>query len=154
MPSVNQIIDAYGLSPHPEGGYYKEVYRSGQVVVSSAAAANRSAVTHIYFLLATGQVSRFHRVAHDEIWNFYEGDPLKIVQYDGETMTETVVGPRSSSYVCVVAGGRFQAAESMGAYSLAGCTVAPGFEFSDFSFLSSEERKRMRATFPGYKKFG
>jgi len=154
MSSVNQIIDAYGLSPHPEGGYYKEVYRSGQVVVSSTAAASRSAVTHIYFLLAAGQVSRFHRVAHDEIWNFYEGDPLKIVQYDGETMTETVVGPRSGSYACVVAGGRFQAAESMGAYSLFGCTVAPGFEFADFSFLTEEERKRMCATFPGHKKFG
>lgn len=84
------IIDALELSPHPEGGYFKEIYRSETTVLSPHAGEMRSALTDIYFLLISGQVSRFHRVLHDEIWHFYEGAPLMLVEIeaDGSLMRE------------------------------------------------------------------
>ena len=135
---MEQLIDRYKLVPHPEGGYFREVFRSGHKVFSSVADAKRDAVTHIYFLLTTGQVSRFHTVLHDEIWNFYQGSPLRLVQYDGTKLQEEIIGAGCSSYVSFVAGRLYQAAESTGEYSLVGCTVAPGFDFGDFSFLSDD----------------
>ena len=133
---MQQLIDKYKLVPHPEGGYFREVFRSGQTVFSSVAHTNRDAVSHIYFLLTKGQVSRFHKVLHDEIWNFYAGAPLRLMKYDGGRIEEEIIGTDGNSYVSFVAGGLYQAAESTGEYSLVGCTVAPGFEFGDFSFLS------------------
>lgn len=132
---MQQLIDRYDLLPHPEGGYYREVYRSQQRVRSVAAQTERQAVTHIYFLLVHGQVSRFHKVRHDEVWNFYEGAPLRLLTSDGTSIREHLLGPETA-YAGFVAGGYFQAAESTGAYSLVGCTVAPGFEFEDFTFLA------------------
>ncbi|MEW6672991.1 MAG: cupin domain-containing protein [Thermodesulfobacteriota bacterium] len=142
----HQLIDRYRLIPHPEGGCYREVYRSGQTLLSPAAGKARSALTHIYFLLAAGQVSRFHKVIHDEVWNFYEGDPLKLIQYDGVKVTEVIIGVAGGDFVSVVKGGVFQAAESTGAFSLAGCTVAPGFEFEDFSFLADDSELKIKLT--------
>lgn len=133
---MQYLIDRYELSPHPEGGYYKEVYRSRQTVVSPEVDAERQAVTHIYFLLTKGQISRFHRVCHDEIWNFYEGSPLRLISFDGVTVQEQLLGPDGTDYVGIIEGGLFQAAESTGEYSLVGCSVAPGFDFTDFSFLA------------------
>ena len=133
---MKELIDRYGLRPHPEGGFYREIYRSPQTV-TAAAGAGRRALTHIYFLLLAGQISRFHRVCHDEVWNFYEGAPLTLVTFDGAEIRKQRLGP-GSAYAAVVAGGLFQAAESDGVYSLVGCTVAPGFEFADFSFLAED----------------
>jgi hypothetical protein len=139
MKDIHKIIKKYKLLPHPEGGYFKEIYRSEQTVNSKLAGEERNAVTHIYFLLAKGQVSRFHRVLHDEIWNFYEGSPLKIIEFDGQKPEEKIIGSENGDYFAVVKGGVFQAAESMGEYSLVGCSVAPGFNFKDFSFLTDEQ---------------
>lgn len=135
---MQQLIDKYALVPHPEGGYFQEVFRSGQTVFSSVAGASRDAVTHIYFMLTNGQVSRFHKVLHDEIWNFYEGAPLRLVKYDAGKVSEQIIGADCTNYVSFVVGGMYQAAESTGDYSLVGCTVAPGFDFRDFSFLSDD----------------
>jgi len=135
---VQKIIEKYHLKSHPEGGYYCEVYRSEQKVSSEKTIEPRNAVTHIYFLLTKGQFSRFHRVLHDEIWNFYEGSPLKLIEFDGQTVEEKIIGSENGSYVEVVKGGVFQAAESTGGYTLVGCSVAPGFDFKDFSFLTDE----------------
>lgn len=148
---MQHLIDKYELLPHPEGGYYKEVYRSQQTVTSAVINQQRQAVTHIYFLLTKSQVSRFHRVVHDEIWNFYEGAPLRLLSYDGTMVKETLLGQGCENYAQVVAGGHFQAAESTGDYSLVGCSVAPGFDFTDFSFLSDtpkhmEQIKRLDST--------
>jgi len=132
------LIEKYKLKPHPEGGYYSEVYRSNQTVKSEVAKDNRNTVTHIYFLLKKGQFSRFHRVLHDEIWNFYEGAPLKIIEFDGDVLEENIIGQENESYFSVVKGGIFQAAESTGEFSFVGCSVAPGFDFKDFSFLDDE----------------
>lgn len=139
MDRVIELIEKYGLEPHPEGGYFKEEYRSNQLLQSPISANKRNAVTHIYFLLTKGQFSRFHKVVHDEIWNYYEGDPIRLVEYDGSEIVETVIGPGEKDYYKVIKGGVFQAAESTGIYTLVGCTVAPGFDFKDFSFLNVQE---------------
>lgn len=155
MSTITKLIEQYRLSPHPEGGYYREIHRSTQKVVSPVCALPRSAVTHIYFLLTAGQVSRFHKVLHNEIWNFYAGSPLMLVCYDGKKITETAIGPGCDAYVEVVHGGMYQAAESTGTYSLLGCTVAPGFDFDDFTFLNHDqgEAKKLLENWPGYQRF-
>ena len=135
---MQDLIDKYKLIPHPEGGHYAVVYESKQAVTSPVVNEDRKAITHIYFLLLKGQVSIFHKVVHDEIWNFYDGDPLKLIKYDGSTVEENIIGSGCSDYVSIVEGGVYQAAESTGRYSLVGCSVAPGFEFEDFSFLCDQ----------------
>lgn len=124
MKNPDDLIKKYKLQPHPEGGYFREVYRSEQELISGVANDKRNAVTHIYFLLKQGEFSKFHRVLHDEIWNFYEGAPLKLIEFDGEIIVEKVIGDYGK-YVSVVKGGVFQAAESTGEYTLVGCSVAP-----------------------------
>ena len=151
---INQLIEKYNLKKHPEGGYFAETYRSGQMVDSPVNREKRNAVTDIYFLLPAGEISRFHKVIHDEIWNFYEGDPLKIIKFDGEKLTEHIIGPDcKDGYKLVIEGGIWQAAVTTGKYSLAGCTVAPGFDFTDFSFLSDNAKLAdiIRNQFPEYE---
>lgn len=139
---AEELIRGLDLSPHPEGGYYKEMYRSEKTLISPGNGATRNAVTDIYFLLISGQVSRFHRVLHDEIWHFYEGDPLELVEIRPElTEVEKIVLHGASSsprYKHCVQGGNWQAAYTKGEYSLVGCTVAPGFDFADFEFMDSD----------------
>ena len=136
---ATQLIESLGLSPHPEGGHFREVYRSDARVQPLDARPQRAALTTIFFLLAAGERSCWHRVASDEAWHFYEGDPLELLtaDVDFEDVTRRVLGPagRQTHPVHVVAADRWQAARSMGAYSLVGCTVAPGFEFADFQML-------------------
>ena len=131
------------------------IYESKQSVKSPVVNQDRKAVTHIYFLLLEGQVSLFHKVAHDEIWNFYQGDPLKLIKYNGSKIEKVTIGSGCSDYASIVEGGVYQAAESTGDYSLVGCTVAPGFEFEDFSFLRDEfeTKEKLLNKFPGYRKF-
>ena len=152
---MQQLIEKYNLVPHPEGGYFSEIYKSKQSVQSQVINKERKSVTHIYFLLLAGQMSLFHKVVHDEIWNFYEGDPIKLLKYDGLKIKEEILGPAAKNYVSIVEGGVYQAAESTGAYSLVGCTVAPGFEFEDFSFLRDEleTKKNFLKKFPDYQRF-
>ena len=134
-----ELITSLGLVPHPEGGHFAEVYRSGSRVRPLDARRERAALTTIYFLLTSGQVSCWHRVASDEAWHFYEGDPLELLAADGEfeKVTRRVLGPAGQDMqpVHVVRAGHWQAARSTGEYSLVGCTVAPGFEFADFEML-------------------
>ena len=152
---MQQLIDKYDLHPHPEGGYYREVYRSAQSVTSNVVDAERQAVTHIYFLLTKGQISRFHRVHHDEIWNFYEGAPLRFITSDGLTVQEQLLGPGCAAYFGIAEGGLYQAAESTGDYSLMGCSVSPGFDFADFSFLADvpELVQLLGQKAPTYRRF-
>jgi len=152
---MQALIKKYKLVPHPEGGYYAVVYESKQAVMSPVVNQDRKAVTHIYFLLLKGQVSIFHKVAHDEIWNFYQGDPLKLIKYNGSKVEEDIIGSGCSDYASIVEGGVYQAAETTGVYSLVGCSVAPGFEFEDFLFLRDEldTKEKFIQKFPGYQKF-
>jgi predicted cupin superfamily sugar epimerase len=133
------LIDMLGLTPHPEGGWYRELYRSADEVARDGVA--RAALTSIYFLLAAGQLSRWHVVTLDEVWHFHEGDPLELLSYrpgDGAVDVLTLGppalgGPRPQH---VVARDVWQAARPTGAYALVGCTVAPGFDFADFRFVA------------------
>lgn len=132
---MQSLIHKFGMQPHPEGGYYREVYRAPQEVNSPMHGEPRSALTHIYYLLQDGDLSRFHRVSHDEVWNYYAGAPLRLIETDGSMVSEVRLGPGQAQFSHVVRGGRYQAARSMGDYTLVGCTVAPGFDFADFTFV-------------------
>jgi uncharacterized protein len=141
MISSKSIIKKYDLKKHPEGGYFKEVYRSSEVISRPALPARyqgaRSVSTSIYFLLPSGAVSRLHRIASDEIWHFYLGGPLKLIQISTEGIMDTVIlGPDIEAGQClqhvVPAGWWFGARPAKRSYSFVGCTVAPGFDFKDF----------------------
>ena len=133
------LIEHLGLAPHPEGGYYRQIYRSATIVQPADSRPVRPSLTTIYFLLAAGDVSRWHRVASDEAWHYYEGDALELFDADGDfvDITPYVLGGvnERKEPVHVIAAGHWQAARSTGAYTLVGCTVAPGFDFADFEML-------------------
>ena len=134
-----ELIDVLKLSPHPEGGYYREVYRSESKLISPVNGEMRNSLTDIYFLLVSGQISRLHRVVHDEIWHFYEGDPLELIEVQSDDLktSKILLGGDDDivRYKHCIKGGNWQAAYSTGGYSLVGCTVGPGFDFTDFEFL-------------------
>ena len=139
-PRAQEIIEQLELIPHPEGGYFKETYRSELNVNSPQNQEERSAMTDIYFLLCEGQISRFHKVLHEEIWNFYEGSPLRLIEinFDDYSVEEITLG-KDLNYKHVIKPNNWQAAESTDEYTLVGCTVAPGFDFTDFSFISNTD---------------
>jgi predicted cupin superfamily sugar epimerase len=132
------VIEKLDLKPHPEGGWYREIYRSSDRVQTARGA--RSAITTIYYLLERNQVSRWHVVAADEIWHFYEGSPLESLAYDPQTrvLVHSVLSDTKEDHepVAVIRRGLWQAARSLGDFSLVGCSVGPGFEFEDFQFVA------------------
>jgi predicted cupin superfamily sugar epimerase len=136
-PRAQQLIEILQLQAHPEGGFYREVYLSELQVHSTVVGELRAAATDIYFLLPAGQLSRWHRVAHDELWNFYEGAPLTIHQLspDFSVRLRHQLDPQVGQFKQLVPAGHWQAAESSGDYTLVGCSVAPGFDFEDFCML-------------------
>ena len=146
---IHQIIDALALQPHPEGGYYKETYRSkgsiSKLALDGAYTGDRDYATGIYFLITQGNFSAFHRIIQDEMWHFYKGDPmsLHIIHPDGSYELIAIGNDLESGQVpqYVVPGGSWFASEvaNDGRYSLMGCTVAPGFDFEDFEMPSREE---------------
>jgi predicted cupin superfamily sugar epimerase len=140
---ARELIDGLSLAPHPEGGWYREVYRSATRVETPRGA--RSAITTIHYLLESHQLSRWHVVEADEIWHFYSGAPLELLAYDAGSrrLSRHMLGnaAEGNEPAAVIERGVWQAARSVGAYSLVGCTVGPGFEFDDFRFV---------ATLPGH----
>jgi len=141
---AKELIKLLSLCPHPEGGYYREIFRSETKIKSPKNKKTRNAATGIYFLLPEGEASRFHRLLHDETWHFYEGDPLELIEVsgDGRLITKTSFGQHTDkiNYTHSVKAGNWQAAYSTGKYSLVGCTVAPGFNFKDFEFLKKNNK--------------
>jgi len=133
------LTDELDLEPHPEGGWYREIYRSSDRVQTARGA--RSAITVIYYLLEHNQVSRWHVVEADEIWQFHEGAPLELLAYDAKAraLERHVLGSTSNDHerVAVIRKGIWQAARSLEEFSLVGCCVGPGFEFDDFRFVAS-----------------
>ena len=136
----NYLIDTLGLIPHPEGGYYGELYRSSATVLPDDGRGQRASLTTIYFLLTAGAVSRLHRVQSDEVWHFYEGAALDLwmASPDGRQVKRHRLGPLDGEQrpAWTVPVGWWQAARSAGPYSLVGCTVGPGFDFHDFVLAS------------------
>jgi hypothetical protein len=155
MQSIDSLIDKLDLRPHPEGGYFRETYRSAgeipEAALGSAYIGKRNHATCIYFLLTSADFSAFHRITQDEIWHFYEGSPLRLhlLSETGEHSIHRIGRDLEKDEVpqFVVPGGHWFAAEVIQphSYSLVGCTVAPGFSFADFE-LASENA--LKARFP------
>jgi hypothetical protein len=147
-----ELIRTLALRPHPEGGHYGEVFRSLRHVRALDRDVERSALTSIYFLLTAGEHSRWHRVRSDEAWHWYEGDPLELLRLDDAGLRSVRVGPTAQDTrpVTVIGADCWQAARTLGEYSLVGCSVAPGFEFEDFDLLAQvpDAAARLRATHP------
>lgn len=177
--SAADLVAQLALQPHPEGGWYREIFRSASRV--ETARGSRSALTTIYYLLESGQLSRWHVVQADEVWHYYGGAPLELLAYapgtrafkrqvlaaggsdsaltglltgtpEGDVahfdvdLTSTLHFPvldvssaaaSPAAVVSVIPTGVWQAARSLGEYTLVGCTVGPGFEFADFEFVSA-----------------
>ncbi|MES1262974.1 MAG: cupin domain-containing protein [Peristeroidobacter soli] len=136
--SAAELVARLRLEPHPEGGWYREVHRSVELI--NTARGPRSAITSIYFLLETRQKSRWHVVASDELWHHVGGAPLELVMYSPDTkvVQHAVLGSPGDARepTGVAQAGVWQAARSLGAYSLMACDVGPGFDFEDFRFVS------------------
>jgi predicted cupin superfamily sugar epimerase len=128
------------LQPHPEGGYYKEVYRSDMEVVRTASDGIKQACTSIYYLLEGKDFSGLHRICSDEIWYFHKGAPLHIHAIDGEGMytvhelSDTLTGSLS----IVIPAGQWFGAElpSADGFVLVSCAVAPAFDFNEFEMAN------------------
>ena len=134
---VAEVVAALDLQPHPEGGWYRETFRSA-LKVRRADGAERDAFTQILFLLGPGEISRWHRVNHaDESWCCLAGDPLMLLTLGpgSEGLQEWRL-PAGSAQSLVVPAGAWQAARGLGRWSLMTCVVAPGFDFADFQMLS------------------
>jgi predicted cupin superfamily sugar epimerase len=131
-PEADRLIELLDLKPHPEGGHFKETFRDcGPPPAGRDGNVGRSSSTAIYFLLKAGEVSRWHRVDASEVWHFYRGAPLEL-KIGKQTY---ILGPEieeAQAPQVVVPAGAWQAARSLGDYTLVGCTVAPGFEFDHF----------------------
>ncbi|MGR3491505.1 MAG: cupin domain-containing protein [Shimia sp.] len=129
-----QLIDTLGLQPHPEGGHYRQTW------IADAPDGERPVGTCIYFLLAEGEASHWHRVDATEIWHFYAGDPLTL------SLAATEEGPaqdllltpdlRYGAPQIIVPEGHWQAARSTGGWTLVGCTVSPAFQFEGFELAA------------------
>jgi predicted cupin superfamily sugar epimerase len=136
------LVATLGLIPHPEGGYYRELFRSKAAVHTTDGRGPRVALTTIYFLLPAGAVSRWHRVQSDEVWHFYEGASLDLwmVSPEADQTSHCRLGPLDGEQrpAWVVPAGWWQAARSTGSYTLVGCTVGPGFDFRDFALAGDQ----------------
>ena len=130
QPSAAEIIARLDLKPHPEGGHYRETFRD-----SNLDANGRSCSTAIYFLLARGERSQWHRVDAVEIWHYHAGDALTLRISDRNGTRSMRLGPdlaAGEAPQAIVPAHAWQAAVASGVWSLVGCTVAPGFEFAGF----------------------
>ncbi len=159
MIQVKKLIQLLNLKPHPEGGYFRETYRSGKTIPSSALPrkykGKRAYSTCILYLLPGGSCSRWHRLLSDEVWHFYIGAPLTLTQISPKgKLTQTTLGPNATKgqkFQKAVPAGNWLAASPLtgGSFSLVGCTVAPGFEYQDLEIADSSE---LLKRFPGLKK--
>lgn len=124
------------LQPHPEGGYYKEVFRSEAEVMRPPSLLPKKACTSIYYLLEGDDFSGFHRIASDEVWYFHKGSPLHIhvIDENGEHVINQLSDEATGNLSVVVKAGLWFAAEipSKNGFTLVSCAVAPGFEFDEF----------------------
>ena len=141
MPDLTaaDIIRQFDLKPHLEGGHFRETFRD------AASAGGRAASTAIYFLLTRGERSHWHRIDAVEVWHYYAGDPLKLEIVDGSKEVIVRLGPdvhADETPQAVVPARAWQAAESLGDWTLCGCTVTPGFEFSGFELAPKNWKPR------------
>jgi predicted cupin superfamily sugar epimerase len=145
MLSIKEILHNFALIPHPEGGAYLETYKSQSSSEFEGFEGKRSLATGIYFLLKEGEFSSLHRIRSDEMWHFYSGGPLEILEIKPNGLFQsTILGNRLSQgekVQYVVKAGNWFAARPFpkSEFSFVGCTVSPGFDFQDFELARAEE---------------
>ena len=147
--TLTKILNHFPLSLHPEGGAYLETYRSTLSSSLTGFKGERSASTGIFFLLKENEFSSFHRIKSDEMWHFYLGDPLEIIEINqnGEVI-RTILGQdfnANQKFQYVVPAGSWFAAAPLqeSRFSFVGCTVAPGFDFNDFELAEKEKLSQL-----------
>ncbi len=136
VPTAAEIIARLDLKPHPEGGHYRETFRDSRRDVDG-----RSASTAIYFLLARGERSHWHRIDAAEVWHYYAGSALNLQIADDVGQRRIRLGPDLAAGEVpqtIVPAQAWQAAESTGDWTLVGCTVAPGFDFAKFELAEPD----------------
>jgi predicted cupin superfamily sugar epimerase len=147
--NVDYLVKKLGLIPHPEGGYYKETYRSQMQIAQNALPydfkGDRNASTAIYFLIEKNNFSALHKIKSDETWHFYVGDALEVIEIDEKGILKTtLIGNNLEEgeffQHTVKADTWFGSrVKEGGSFSLVGCTVAPGFDFADFELAKRED---------------
>lgn len=158
LDKVKYYVDKLQLIPHPEGGYYKEVYRAGEIILSEALPGNfrgnRNISTSIYYLLQRKDYSAFHKLKSDEVWHFYDGSALQIYIIDQSgNFSIKLLGKNAENeeaFQIVIAKECWFAAELVDktSFSLVGCTVSPGFDFRDFEMADCS---KLADQFPMHK---
>lgn len=159
MESIINLIHTLNLQPHPEGGYYRETYRSegeiNQESLNEIYLGKRNYSTCIYFLLTSETFSAFHKIHQDEIWHYYDGSPLNlhIISPQGE-YSKIIIGREIENGQVpqfIVKGGNWFAADIINDddFTLLGCTVSPGFDYNDFELA---KRNELIEKFPQHKK--
>ena len=158
MNTIRSIVQELDLAPHPEGGFYKETYRSQGIVsqkdLGDAYGGARNFSTSIYFLLTSESFSAFHKIEQDEQWHFYLGSPIKlhVIAPDGTYWNQAIGINFAKGEVpqYMVPGNHWFATEvpESASFALAGCTVAPGFNFKDFVMPS---RASLTEMFPQHE---
>lgn len=145
---MQELVKKLGLLPHPEGGFYKEVYRSKGIITDLASngfSGARNFCTSIYFLLTSENFSAFHKIKQDEIWHFYEGHALNVHviddvgNYSKHQLGSDLVNGEQRQLVVPANQWFASSIESENGYALVGCTVAPGFDFEDFELAERNE---------------
>jgi Uncharacterized conserved protein len=154
METATQWVQYLNLAAHPEGGFFKEIYRSDiELNISSKYSGQRNLATSIYYMLESGQVSKLHRLKSDEIWYFHYGAALKVhVFHNGTYQCYTLGTSLNHNQVLqlIIPAGVVFGAEvtEPSSFSILGCMVSPGFHFDDFELISGNE---MYAYFPDQK---
>lgn len=151
------FIQQLNLLPHPEGGYFREIYRNEKEVpgnlLSEQYSGNRNLATSIYFLLESGQVSKLHQLKSDEIWYYHTGSPLHVHIFSGKNYKKLTLGPdveKNQKLQIIIPAGSIFGAEVIlqQSFTLMGCMVSPGFHFDDFRLVTGNE---LYSSFPEHK---
>jgi predicted cupin superfamily sugar epimerase len=145
--TVQELVTTFQLQPHPEGGYFKETYRSEDKIVTNGSEFpnGRNYATAIYFLIEKDNFSAFHRIKSDETWHFYTGDALEVIEIDLQgNLIRTQVGAdlkKGQTFQYTVKAGHWFGSRVLkgGNFSFVGCTVSPGFDFKDFELAKRDE---------------
>jgi len=158
MKTARYWIEKLDLQKHPEGGWFAEIYRSGEILEKNSLpgrySGERNFSTSIYYLLEKNDVSFFHRIRSDELWHFYTGNsPVEVVLITGGEVRKKKLGPdfeNGESFQVLIPRGTWFAAHltNKEGYALIGCTVAPGFNFEDFELAG---REKLLIIFPHLK---
>lgn len=156
MENHLDIVAKLELLPHPEGGFYKEVFRSAGAIPATALplhTGKRNYITSIYFLITEGNFSAFHKISSDEVWYFHTGDDIEILELDQNSpngFRSTILGHKSGVYQYTVKAETIFGSRvyQEGKFSLVSCAVAPGFDFEDFVMPSRDE---LNLRFPSAK---